>query len=236
MKFFPQHPLFVAGTLGALALCVSSPARADTRDFPFTYEWRQGPKGDREFEVKSTYNGVENSFKQEVELEYSVSDRLLVAPYLILEKEGDDGYKYRGFKLESRYQLGQFKRDKFLPSLYLEFERERGEASELEGKLLFSRYGSDGSNLSFNAIASRALENGSEFGTGYSLGYARNLGKRGLRGGLELIHDLSEHRINAGPVLSRRFGAFSVVGGYAARLNRGNGNADQIRFNVEYEF
>lgn len=236
MLFSPQHPLFVAGTLGVLALGVSSPASADTRDFPFTYEWRQGPKGDREFEVKSTYNGLENSFKQEIEIEVSVSDRLLIAPYVILEKEGDQGYKYRGFKLESRYPLGKFRRDKFLPGLYLEFERERGEASNLEGKIIFSRYGSDGSNLSFNAIASRALENGSEFGTGYSLGYARNLARNGLRGGLELIHDLSEHRINAGPVLSRRFGAFSVVGGYAARLNSRNRNADQIRVNVEYEF
>ncbi len=236
MILSPKFPLFAAGTLGALALSCVSPAHADTRDFPFTYEWRQGPKGDREFEVKSTYNGVENSFKQEVEIEYSVSNRLLVAPYVILEKEGDEGYKYRGFKLESRYQLGKFKRDKFLPGLYLEFERERGAGSELEGKLIFSRYGSDGSNLSFNAIASRALENGSEFGTGYSLGYARDLGRSGLRGGLELIHDLSEHRINAGPVLSKRFGAFSVVGGYAARLNSRNRNADQVRVNVEYEF
>ncbi len=232
---FPS-PRLIAASLGALALAVSLSAQADTRDFPFTYEWRQGPKGDREFEVKSTYNGIENSFKQEIEVEYSVTNRLLVAPYVILEKEGADGYKYRGFKLESRYQLGKFQRDKFLPGLYLEFERERGEASELEGKLIFSRYGSDGSNLSLNLIASRALENGSEFGTGYSLGYARDINKKGLRGGFELIHDLSEHRILGGPVVSKRFGAISVVAGYAAHLNSRNGNADQARVNLEYEF
>lgn len=227
--------LLPLAVLGGLALPAA--VHADTRDFPFTYEWMQGPKGEREFEVKTTYNGVENAFKQEAEVEYSVSDRLLLAPYVIFEKGGEGKYKYQGYKLESRYRLGEYKRNTILPSLYLEYANERTEAPELEGKLILSRYGKDGSNISFNYIVERPLEHGGEFENLYSLGYARDLSKKsGLRGGLELIHNLSEGQINAGPVLSKRFGSISVVGGYAVHLNSRRGNADQARVNVEYEF
>ncbi len=102
--------------------------------------------------------------------------------------------------------------------------------------MILTRYGKDGSNLSFNYIVERHLESGAEFENEYSLGYARALGKKGLRGGFELIHNLSDGKINGGPVLSKRFGDFSVVGGYAFHLNSRDSNADQVRLNVEYEF
>jgi len=226
----------------ALAACVAcgvlgleSGAQADQRDFPFTYEWRQAGKGEKEFEVKSFYSG--SALVQEFEAEYGISNRLAIAPYVVFEKESGGKYRYHEFKLEGRYQLGKYKRNKFLPGLYAEYARERGGDDDAEGKLILSRYGDDGSNLSINLTTERSLARGAEFERGYSVGYARDIGRSGLRGGGELIHNLSDKLINLGPVASYRFGdGLYVTGGYAFALNKRRANHDQVRLNFEYEF
>lgn len=214
----------------------SAVLRADQRDFPFTYEWRQAAKGEAEFEVKNRYRGRDNTFQQQFELEYGVTDRLQIAPYLVFQHNPGGSYKYDGFKLETRYKIGDFKRNAILPGLYLEYARERGGEEEIEGKLILTRYGEDKSNLSFNYIVERKLENNAEFENLYSLGYARELSKSGVRGGFELIHSLTDGTINAGPVLSLRTKDFYVTGGYALNLNSRKGNRPEARVNFEYEF
>ena len=231
----------LGGALFLLAATAIRPpsARADQRDFPFTYEWNQTPEGQKEIEVKNTYNGAENSFKQEFELEYGVSKRFMVAPYVIGEHASGGSYRYQGFQVESRYQLGEFKTGEWLPGLYLEYDNEKGEDRELEGKLILSRYGKDGSNISFNYIVKKPLVAGAEFGNSYSLGYARDLGgkRSSLRGGGEFIHDLSAGQLKAGPTVSTHFGAgFGVCAGYVFALNTRRGNKGDARINVEYEF
>lgn len=211
-------------------------ARADVRDFPFTYEWRQSPKGMKEFEIKNRYTGKDNTFEQQFEVEYGVTDRFQIAPYLVFEREAGGKYKYHEFKLETRYQLGDYKPNKILPGLYLEYAKERGGPSELEGKLILTRYGKDGSNLSFNYIIERELENGAEFENEYSIGYARRLSRR-VRGGGELIHNLTDGTVNAGPVVAFNIGqSIFATAGYAFALNDRDGNRPQVRLNLEYEF
>ncbi len=229
-----QLPLAIA-TFALSSVLLAAPVRADRRDFPFTYQWSQAPKGSAEFEVKNTYNGEENAFRQEFEVEYGLTDRLL--PYLIAENAPGDKYHFQGFKIESRYRLGDFKRNTILPTLYLEYADEKGEPRELEGKLILSRYGKDGSNFSFNYIVERELQGGADFENVYSFGYARRLSKKGVRGGFEWIHNLSDGRLKAGPVLSLRAGNnIFISSGYAFNLNRRNGNRPEARINVEYEF
>lgn len=238
-KYLHRHfsRALTLGTLTVCGLATTQTARADRRDFPFTYEWRQAQKGEREFEVKNTYSALDNQFVQQFELEYGVTDRLTVAPYLVFERERGESYRYHEFKLETRYQLGKYKRDRFLPGLYLEYARERGGESELEGKIILSRYGSDGSNLSFNLISERAVESGAEFDNAYSIGYARDLNQKGLRGGGELIHNLSRGTTNAGPVASVNLSDdVWVTAGYAFALNKRDINGPQVRVNFEYEF
>lgn len=219
----------------AALLVVSLPAQSHRRDFPFTYEWKQPVKGEREFELKSFYS--DGTFKQEVELEFGLTNRLAIAPYLVFERERGGSLKYHEFKLESRYQLGNYKTGKILPALYLEYAKEKGGASELEGKLIFSRYTRKDENFSLNLIVGRELESDSKSEFEYSFGYARPLGKNGARIGGEWIHELEDNHIKAGPTIA--FAATDdiwLVAGYAFPLNKRQENKGELRLIAEYEF
>ncbi len=221
--------------VGALLDSSAQGAQAHRRDFPFTYDWKQPSKGERELELKSTYS--DSTFKQEVELEFGLSKRFMVAPYLVFERERGGNLKYHEFKLETRYQLGDYKTNKILTGLYLEYAKVNRGPSELEGKLIFSRYTKKGENLSVNLIAERAFQSGEKTAFEYSIGYARPLGKNGARIGGELIHELNDNQVKAGPTV-----AFSLTddvwltAGYAFGLNKRQENKDEIRINAEYEF
>jgi hypothetical protein len=217
-------------------------AEAHRRDFPYTYDWMQPSKGEKELELKSRYRGRNNSFRQEIEFEYGITDRFMIAPYLEFQKQaGDSNLRYTAAKLETRYQMGEYKVGKVLPGLYLEYIATKDGADEVEAKLILSRYGKDGSNISFNYVVERELENGAEFENQYSFGYARTLGKKGFlsgtRGGFEWIHNLNSGRINAGPVVG-----FSptkdtwLTTGYAFPVNDRGGNQGEFRLLLEYEW
>lgn len=216
-------------------LVVSRPAQSHRRDFPFTYDWKQPVKGEREFELKSFSS--DGTFKQEVELEFGLTNRLMVAPYVVFERERGGSLKYHEWKPETRYQLGDYKTGKILPGLYLEYAKEKGGASELEGKLIFSRYTRKGEDFSLNLIAERALESGAKTGFAYSFGYARPVGKNGARIGGEWIHELKDNHIKAGPTVA--FAATDdiwIVAGYAFALNKRRENKGELRLTAEYEF
>lgn len=237
----PQAKTLVALILSMLAVTapfLAGTAQAHRRDFPYTNDWRQPSKGEKEFEVKTSYRGRDNQVVQQFELEYGVTERFMVAPYVFFAKNtGDKNLRYTGFKLETRYQLGEFKRNAVLPGLYLEYVNEKGGKHELEGKLILSRYSKKDEDFSFNYIVERELENGAEFENKYSLGYARPLGKGGTRIGAEWIHNLSSGRINAGPTFGfEPFKDIWVVAGAALPVNSRGGNRTELRFLAEYEF
>jgi len=218
-------------------------AQAHRRDFPFTYDWHQPAKGEKEIELKSRYRGRDNSFEQQIEFEYGITDRLMLAPYLVFAKNGNGNLELEAYKLEGRYQLGEYKANTWLPGLYLEYEAVRNDTDEAEGKLILSRYGKKGDDFSFNYIIERELENGAEFENEYSFGYARSLGSKGflarrdVRGGFEWIHNLSSGRINAGPVLGFEPTKNTwLVFGAALPLNSRGGNKTELRLLAEYEF
>lgn len=226
-----------AALLGTLA--ASLPAKASRRDFPFTYDWKQPSKGEKEIELKSRYRGSDNTFEQQIEFEYGITDRFMLAPYLVFERGPGEGLRYTEFKLESRYQLGKYQTGKILPGLYLEGVKPRRGAAEIEGKLILSRYGKKGDNLSFNYIVERELESGAELEHEYSFGYVRPFGKgkRDVRGGFEWIHNLSSDRINAGPVIGFAPSEKTwITTGYAFPLSRRDGNRGEFRLIAEYEW
>lgn len=224
-------PLFA----GAVLFSSTRSADAHRRDFAFTYDWKQPSKGERELELKSFYS--DGTWKQEIELEYGVSKRFMLAPYIVFERERGEKLKYHEFKLEARYQLGDYKPNRVLTGLYAEYAKEDGGPSELEGKLIFSRYNKKGDNLSLNLIAERALESGEKTQFEYSFGYAKSLGKNGARIGGEWIHELNDNHIKAGPTVA--FAASDdiwIVAGYAFALNKRDENKDAVRVLAEYEF
>ena len=93
--------------IGAMATIVSGiysgNAQAHRRDFSFTYDWKQPSKGEVELESHTTYEGETDTLKQEIELEYGISDRLSVAPYIVFNCERGGQLKYHKWKVESRY-------------------------------------------------------------------------------------------------------------------------------------
>ena len=227
--------------LAVVGVGIDRPAEAHRRDFPFTYDWHQTARGEKEFESQTLYSGTERAWQQQFELEWGVTERFSVAPYLVFGKGSGEHLRYEAFKLESRYQLGTFATNRVLTGLYLEYEKPRSAKGEVEGKLIFSNYGNDGSDFSVNLIAEKALEKGVKTRTTYSFGYARPIGGAGSRGGFEWIRNLDDGRVNAGPVFSflpRIVGGKStpVTLGYAFPVTRGHGNRGDFRLLMEYEF
>lgn len=222
---------------GGLVLSVAPQAQAHRRDFVFNTDWRQPSQGEKEIESHTIYDGRSDTFKQQLEFEYGVTKRLAIAPYVLFEKEQGDSLKYKGFQVETRYQLGNYKRGEILSGLYLEYAKEKDQSAELEGKLILSRYGKNGDDITFNYVVGRHLENGAELEHKYTLGYARDLGKSGARIGAEWIHDLSSGQINAGPTVAFGLGSDVWVStGYAFPLNSREGNKGEYRLIAEYEF
>jgi hypothetical protein len=239
--------LEIGTTMVLLAATYGGNAEAHRRDFPFTTDWKQPSKGEVELESHSSYKGENDEFEQKFELEYGVTDRLSVAPYVVFERERGGSLKYHEWKFETRYQLGKYKTGRILPGLYLEYAHERGEdgekdEKELEGKLIFSRYDKHGGDLTLNLIAEKVLNSDDDEGweKSYSLGYARDLGhnKYQTRGGFEWIHNLDSRRINAGPVLSfaPTDNVWVSMGAVMPINQRGEGNRTELRLVAEYEF
>ena len=237
-----SEKLVRVGAMLTVALAVvtsgvwTKPAQAHRKDFVFAKEWKQPSKGERELELYSTYSN--GTFNQQIELDYGVTERLSIAPYLVFERERGESLKYKEFKFETRYQLTKFKTGKFLPAFYGEYIKENRGPSELEGIAILSRYGKKGDNLTFNFIAERAFEDDAKTETEYAVAYSRDLGKSGSRIGLEWVQSLEEGKdIKFGPTVG--FAASDdiwVVAGYAFGLNNGDDNHDRVRVLAEYEF
>jgi hypothetical protein len=215
-----------------------APAQAHRRDFPFTYDWHQPAKGEKEIESHTDFRRSDGFVQQAMEFEYGITDRFMLAPYIQYEKDRGEGLHYDSWKVESRYQLGKFRRGKILPGLYAEYEKPKDEKAELEFKVILSRYDKRGGDLSLNLITEHSLESGAAWEKEYSFGYARPLGHSRYepRVGFEWIHHITDRRINAGPTL-----AFAptqntwLVGGLAFPLTS-RGNRVEYRLLAEYEW
>lgn len=133
-------------------------AHADIRYFAYSYSWYTMPKGGREIEMWSTHTGADK-WQGQIELEYGVTDRLSVAPYLVYETErGEPDLK--GGKLEARYRFGSFRTRQLLPAVYAEVEKLDKEAAELELKLIASYAPSDTTLASANLVYEKSLGGG----------------------------------------------------------------------------
>ena len=235
-----------AAALGlTVGLAGGRQAEAHRRDFPYTYDWQQPANGEKEIELHSRYRERNNSFQQQIEFEYGVTNRLQSAAYLVFDKDSGGNLEYDEWKLQSRYQLTRFRTGKILPSLYAEYIGTRDGPDEIEGKLILSRYDKNGGDLSFNYTMERELEGGPRFENIYSVAYVRPLsrnaklflGKRGVPGGFEWIHNLDSERINAGPVFNFALSdSVWITSHYLFPVNNRGGNRGEFRMIVEYEW
>ena len=234
----PRNPFLFKSIPTAIALLAATlPAHADQRDFPFTYSWFQATKGEKELAYHLRYRRRDNSWEHQLEFEYGVSDRFSIAPYIVFEHGEGRSLHYDAVKLETRYQLGNYRTNTILPGLYLEFEQPNREPGELEAKLILSLFDRRGGNLSFNYIVEREFASGADFEHTYSLAYARQIGRRGARLGGEWIHELTSGRLLFGPTLFMRMSAASsFTAGYAFPLNGKEGNRAEFRLFMQYHW
>jgi len=225
--------------LGGLCSSRARPAHSHERDFPFTYDWMQPSQGEKEIELQSRYRTDGSSFEQQLEFEYGISSRFMVAPYVVFNRQRDDSLRYSAFKIEARYQPGSYATGKILPGFYAEYEKPSGEHGEVEGKIILSRYDRAGGDLSVNLITERALESDARSRYTYSFGYARPLssGRYRARLGVEAVRDIDDGRVNAGPTLafSPASKTWAVVG-YGFPVNQAGRNSGVLRFLLEYEW
>ncbi len=238
-RMSPARSAYALPLLTALLMVVvgTSDSRADIRDFPFTYDWRQAAQGEKELAYHFTYLRRGDLSQHELEFEYGVTERFSVAPYIAFEGGEARGLHFDALKLETRYQLGNYADNRVLPGLYLEYEKATDEAGELEGKLILSRYDAACGDLSLNYILTRGLGTGGETDHSYSLAYCRNAGRSGARLGVEWIQGLTTGRMNLGPTLGfRPIPELWLVTGYAFPVNGRDDNRAELRAIVEYQW
>jgi hypothetical protein len=138
----------------------------------------------------------------------------------------------RGWQVEQRYRIGEFRPKQLLPALYAEVSHLAGQPYEVEGRLIGTCIPSPEWILSGNAVLNHALEPGAPVEWGYSLGAAKIRGHAWI--GVEAFGSLSDrfHWIgpNAGIEISERC---RLLGTFAFPLNRQQAQA-KVLFAVEF--
>lgn len=112
--------LLAAFVVTGIALLLVGEARADRRIFGFTYPYMTMPEGNLEIEhyidaafsetddpsTTEIEDGLEPSWRHQLELEYAITDRLDLGFYNVFRQRAFEPLEYRGVKLRSRYRFG----------------------------------------------------------------------------------------------------------------------------------
>lgn len=220
-----RYAIFAGLTLGAAT------ARADERFLAYTYGWFTPAHFERELELTYDHFGHGRAFGQ-IEFEYGATDRWVVAPYLLFSHENGKT-ELAGWKLEQRYRFGKFAYGKLLPAIYFEVQRENGEPTELEGKLILSTMPNRDWIASGNLIVEKKLETGAREEIGYSVGAARIFRTYSL--GVEAKGNFLENEHSVGPTVGLRIGPGSKVL-IAPALGYGKATESRVRLLFEHEF
>lgn len=203
-----KRPLFVSVfSIVATALALSA-ASADRRSYVWTYEYNTVPRGEAELETYFTLSAPDAdelegnvSAEHQVELEVGMTDRFDFGIYQVFEQgAGEEGrFGYKGFKLRSRYRIGQAGQRVVDPLVYVEYKGVPDfSENTIEAKLILAR-DIGAINISVNPILEMEHEDEWEVETEYAAGVSYVANKM-LRLGLEAKG--GEHGHYLGPVVS----------------------------------
>jgi len=162
----------VLGVLTAVLFTIFQPAVnsfADIRSYVWTYEYQTKPKDEIEFEyylttaVPDSGQSNINTWQHWVEAEYGLTDRWDVGLYQMFTQKNtgsSSSLEYDGFKIETKYRIGE--KNQFLldPLLYFEYIRDDdlSKPNVGEAKLVLAK-DIGRFNLSYNQIVERNIEN-----------------------------------------------------------------------------
>ncbi len=215
-------------SLACLFLGFSLNAYGDWRGYVWTYEYMTMSKGMTEIEyylttiVPETKPNV-NTWKHWVELEYGITDHWDIAMYQQFKqsnKSSGKDFKYDGFKIRTRYRIGE--KGKFIldPLLYFEYIRNDNLSNPnvFEGKLILAK-DINKFNLAYNQILKQELEGEGETEDEYALGINYKIGPT-FKLGLESKGNYTKEKYYLGPTISLATERFWVSLGVALGLNK----------------
>lgn len=228
----------------AVVFGITSPGYADRRSYVWTYEYMTMPKGIWELEayvtseVPNLHKSNINVIKPQLELEYGITERLDVAMYQMWKfknKKYENDSEYEGFKLRTRYRIGEKGKYFVDPLLYFEYIRDDdlSKPNVGEAKLILAKEIGD-FNLSYNQIIKRNLEKEGKTDYEYATGISYAFMPR-FRAGIESKGNYPKEKYAAGPTFSYAFNKAFVTLGTAFGLNERTDDL-QIRMIVGVPF
>jgi hypothetical protein len=229
----------------AIVFGFASSSYADTRSYVWTYEYMTLPKGMWELEtyvtseIPNLHKSNINSIKPQLELEYGITDSWDVAMYQMWEfknKARENDSEYKGFKIRTRYRIGE--KGKFFvdPLLYFEYIRDDdfSKPNVGEAKLVLAKDIGD-FNVSYNQVIKRNLERVGETNHEYAVGISYAF-LTGLKLGIESKGSYNQHKYAIGPTISWVNSKFWVALGAAFGLNKRRADDLQTRLIVGVPF
>ncbi len=185
---------------------LSFDAFADQRFYVWTYEYKTLDRGRGEVEDYLTLSTpdmghVEGTMgaEHQIELEVGMTERYDFAIYQVFNQNPGQSLKYEGFKLRSRYRLGNKGKAMLDPLVYLEYIGVPDFSSHaIEIKLILAR-DMGRFNIALNPIFELEKEREWELEPEYAIGSSYEISQI-LRVGLEAKG--SEHGHYLGPVVS----------------------------------
>ena len=205
----------VFGCVLTLTVLFAGNSFADKRSYVWTYEYMTMPKGRIEAEYYLTpkvpdWNESEvNSWGHQIELEYGITDRWDIGTYLQFEQENDKNkstFSYDGFKVRTRYRIGEKDEYPVDTLLYLEYKRpaELSDPDVFEGKLVVAK-DIGKLNLAYNQIIEQKTDTDEKTEHEYAAGVNYEIFPR-VRMGVESKGNYTEKKYYVGPTIATTLG------------------------------
>lgn len=213
-------------TLG-LIFAFASNALADRRSYVWTYEYQTMPKGESEFEyyitneVPNLDQSATNTWKHWFELEYGLTDHWDISMYQQFKQTNgsSSSFEYDGFKIRTRYRLGE--RGQFFidPLLYAEYIRNDNLSNPnvFEGKIVLAK-DINKVNLAYNQILKQDIEKNGSTEHEYALGIGYEFNPA-FKIGLESKGNYTKEKYYLGPTISWATEKFWLSLGAVGGLN-----------------
>ncbi|MHB8843835.1 MAG: hypothetical protein ACYC7L_03725 [Nitrospirota bacterium] len=182
------------------------PARADQRNYVWTYEYGTVAKGNAEIEFYQTAVTKDKDVRsasdwtQQLELEYGITDHLDAGIYQVYEQAADSGaMTYGGFKLKARYRVAEKNELPLDVLFYAEHSESTTGENAFEGKVVLAK-DIGRVNFAYNQIFERTYSAGKgehEYAAGVSYELAP-----WIHLGIESKGSFTEGEFAAGPTIA----------------------------------
>lgn len=215
--------------IAAVFICVMvmmsvQEARADKRSYVWTYEYQTMPKGRFEVEYYLTEEqkyldkAKPNIWKQQVEVEYGVTDHFDLSMYQMFRQANtvdESTFEYDGFKIRGRYRILEKNALPVDVLLYLEYIRDDNwdDPNVLEEKIVIAK-DLGKLNLSYNQIFEQELINKGRWEYEYAFGASYAV-MPPVRIGVESKGNYNNEKYYVGPTVSWSHGRVWASAGVA---------------------